>query len=1171
MRGLLASLVLLSIVSPLSAQTVRITGRVLEGREPFAGALVELYPAAQVYEDALRQLAGDPPIPLKSTRTGPDGSFELLAPESGAYRVMVRAKDRFALEHLVVPLVEEVFLVPAELMLPTTVTIQALGPEGRPLPGLPLRVAPPPVDDNPWRHAGWHPVERQGVTGPDGKLTLPRGKFEPLNVYVIDPGYLGQVASEVHEDSVTVRPESRPRTIEVLGAQGKPVAGALVRWGTWPVGVTGPQGRLSLTLPSDGASPLLVEGPGGERAEVKTGAEPAAGVLIVRIAPAEAVTGRIADSQTGKPIAGALVWSGLPPDLPPVRTTADGSFRLPVPTGGESWLGAAAPGYQIPERQSGRPAKPLTMTLTPAATLRGQVVDKAGAPIPGASVEIEPGPSRARSLSSIGFMPVVETRPDGSFSFHGLLPGGVYKLQARRSGYGRAEAAPVKMAPTGQASPPARIVLGSGTTVTGRVVDEAGNPVEGAAVEMIDAKFPLPDGSFRADSDVSGAFSIPHLIPGQFRFLARRAGFSATLGSEIMVPDGETRLDAGELVLKAGAAIEGRVTDTRGRPLEGVVIRGYSEQGPITAMVVADQDPAPDALTGSDGRFRIEDLERGRLYNLAAHHAAHPRAMVQGIQAPTDEPVHIELQTARSLSGRVVGPEGEPVPDAEVTAAAEVGFGMTTKLGRTGPQGEFRGTGLKPGLLDLQVTARGYRDTWWRGVQIPQDRDPEPVTITLERASVLEGRAQDEEGNPVPGARIIVVAQASPGGRPLRFPFEDPATDSGGRFRVDGLAPGEYTLSAWLPGSSRRAEATVRLGSGTTQVELVFKRGTVVAGRVVDEAGDPVPSAEVYLRPVVKGQRERTANSQADGSFRVQNVDDGHFELVASASGYARSASREIHVAGAGLEGLEIRLSREAAGTITGRVLGLPPETLSQVWVAADTDFYDEEGVSQVDEQGRYRLPGLRSGLWRVMASQPNGPAAEGEVELAPGAEAVLDLQFPEGNIFSGRVSLNGLPLRGAEISAASLQIRDYSAKTQADHEGRFSLGPLKPGPHSILIYSAEKVLALYRTIQLQEGQEVQLEVETAGVQGRILSAGGEPVPDAAIQFRVTEPSSGRSLPDWGPSVRSDAQGAFEVLSIPAGSYTLVVQKPGFQELQARMEVQPGAPTVQDIVLKAVE
>ena len=271
-------------------QPVRITGRVLESGQPFAGARVELFPSAPAYGDALRQLSGTSPVPAETAQTAADGTFELLVPESGAWRVVVQAEDRLALEHPIVA-EKEVSLPDVELLRPSTLTIQALGPDGQPLAGISLAAAPPLED---WRRPGWRPAERRGVTGPDGKLTLPRWKLERLSVYVTDPLYLGQTASEVHGNPVIVRPRSRPRTVEVLGAQGEPVAGALVRWWTWPVGVTGPDGRLRLSIPDEEDPPLLVEGPGGERAQVTPGVEPVAGVLIVRLAPPEGEPGRIA-------------------------------------------------------------------------------------------------------------------------------------------------------------------------------------------------------------------------------------------------------------------------------------------------------------------------------------------------------------------------------------------------------------------------------------------------------------------------------------------------------------------------------------------------------------------------------------------------------------------------------------------------------------------------------------------------------------------------------------------------------------------------------------------------------------------------------------------------------------------------------------------------------------
>lgn len=1038
MRGRLFCLLGVLFPFTLSAQPIWITGFVGEDRKPFVGAEVELHPAV------VEAVEGTGiPVPLKSTRTGKDGSFELPAPGIGAYRVVVRAKDRLAMEHLVVPLIEDAFLLPVE-MRGSASPIQELESE-----------------DRSRRMRTWYPAEaRPGMSG-----------------------------------------TSRPQPVEAPAAPERP----------------------------------------------------------------KAVTGRVTDALTRKPIAGALVWSGLPPERPPVRTGADGKFRLPVPPGGTPWIGVAAPGYQLPDRQPARTGT-VAVALQPAATVRGQVVDSSGAPVAGAVLHIQPGPSRVRSLSSLAFMPIFRTRSDGSFLFADLVPGGTYKLFAKHPGHGLTEVQ-VRTPPAGgKPALPERIVLGSGITATGRVVDEAGDPVEGAEVTMIGAESPVYGDVFQDASKTSGVFSIPHLMPGPFSLTVRRAGFAALWRDGVQVPEGEARFDVGELVLKAGAAIEGRVTDERGRPVEGAEILLSSEMESLNSLsMFRGEEAASDIRTGPEGRFRIDGLEPGRSYDVFARHSDHPPATVRGIKAPTADPVHVEFEVSRNLSLRVVGPEGEPVPDAEVQTLEE---GLATasagSLGRTNSRGELRKGGLKPGALDLEVTARGYRDTRWRGVQIPRERDPDPVTVALERAPVLEGRALDEEGNPVPDAEINIRPKVLDGDIMLRLMLKRPSTDSEGRFRIDGLAPGEYTVSAQIPGTSRRTQSEVRLGSEAVRVDLVFERGAEVSGRVLDEAGDPIPSAYVRVDSP-EGGTEAGGYCEADGSFRLQAVEEGDLSLVASAKGYAESAPQLLRVTGSGVDGIEVRLSREAAGTITGRVLGLSAEALSRARIMAEKDVGWDSADSVVDEQGRYRLPGLRAGTWKVRAWQPNGIGVDGEVRLEPGSEAVLDLQFPEGLTFSGRVSLGERPLAGAEIIVAS---EESQSQTRSDSEGRFSIGPMKEGSHSVLILAGS--LAVHRAVVLQEGRELLLEIETGGLQGRILAAGGEPVPDAAIQVRSTDPGSGSMLP-MGPSARSDGQGSFEMLSIPAGAYTVIVQKPGFEEAQVRVEVQPGPATVRDVVLKERE
>jgi hypothetical protein len=76
------------LVVPLAsaaAEPIRVTGKILtEQGTALSGARLELFPAHEEYAAAIRRVneqAG--PVPLAKARTNAEGSFDLLAPESG--------------------------------------------------------------------------------------------------------------------------------------------------------------------------------------------------------------------------------------------------------------------------------------------------------------------------------------------------------------------------------------------------------------------------------------------------------------------------------------------------------------------------------------------------------------------------------------------------------------------------------------------------------------------------------------------------------------------------------------------------------------------------------------------------------------------------------------------------------------------------------------------------------------------------------------------------------------------------------------------------------------------------------------------------------------------------------------------------------------------------------
>jgi len=135
---LLVSLLLSSsAAAAVGPSALRVTGRILP---PVPADLrIELVPLISSYADAVQLLASEPVPPLATAPPRPDGSFEIQAPESGLYRVRLRAGGKLPVEVLLVPLVEDLELPPVTLQPAPPLRITVVGPDGQPVPHLRLR------------------------------------------------------------------------------------------------------------------------------------------------------------------------------------------------------------------------------------------------------------------------------------------------------------------------------------------------------------------------------------------------------------------------------------------------------------------------------------------------------------------------------------------------------------------------------------------------------------------------------------------------------------------------------------------------------------------------------------------------------------------------------------------------------------------------------------------------------------------------------------------------------------------------------------------------------------------------------------------------------------------------------------------------------------------------
>ena len=192
---------------------------------------------------------------------------------------------------------------------------------------------------------------------------------------------------------------------------------------------------------------------------------------------------------------------------------------------------ASAAGADATEKldvSGGHDLSGLRLTLGRPATIAGNVVDSDGRPVKSATVYLS-GPTNRR----------VETHDDGSFVFHGLLPGG-YQLHARaellrdglREGYTQGK--PDVTLAVGETVKRNVVIAGHAAFAEGRVVDRDGGPLPGFFVEAKPGNEPTGFARWggvrdRVVTDENGHFRITWIGNGE---LSLRAYRTAWLGGD---------------------------------------------------------------------------------------------------------------------------------------------------------------------------------------------------------------------------------------------------------------------------------------------------------------------------------------------------------------------------------------------------------------------------------------------------------------------------------------------------------------------------------------------------------------------------------------------------------------------------------------------------------------
>ncbi len=226
----------------------------------------------------------------------------------------------------------------------------------------------------------------------------------------------------------------------------------------------------------------------------------------------------------------------------------------------------------------------------------------------------------------------------------------------------------------------------------------------------------------------------------------------------------------------------------------------------------------------------------------------------------------------------VVDEHGEPVEGARVGFAARPSFPTD---GEGAVELDLPDFDPADAERTLELAAEGYM-TLRRNVLLEAGPEVDLGTFVLVRGGSVRGSVLDPDGNPVPGASVIVVEprQAIWSGVETLASSKTTAqvahTDARGDFAFDALPAGVVRLWAGAPGLRDNSSEPLVIAAGRVEDGVVIRLEPApteleIAGRVRMPAGVPVDGVNVwYSYAADEGRRTRTARIDELGRFRIQ-------------------------------------------------------------------------------------------------------------------------------------------------------------------------------------------------------------------------------------------------------------------------------------------------------------
>jgi hypothetical protein len=619
-------------------------------------------------------------------------------------------------------------------------------------------------------------------------------------------------------------------------------------------------GRFAVAAPRN--APFVATKAGYVRAEGAI-----ADATAIRMTRAAAISGRIVTDR-GDPVVGALVVAAT---LDRIGAAPRESARIATDDRGEYRIGGLAPNtyivsttmadaarvsvgagderpdvdFQLISSQFSPMSEGLTVRIranVPAdrvegsARISGSITSTTGRPLRALVAIYGDAPSQP-DLTTM-------SNADGRYEFT-QLPAGRYRVAAGRPGFSmppdrfpRFSIAGLGLETTvgaGEERQRVDLELQPWGAMSGRIFDEAGDPVQGAYVGLMTVRYErgrrrlVPAQTPQRYTDDRGEFRIYAVPPGQYVLAASTgdslrfdlAGYGPTYypGTAAAAEARFTTMRTGDeisglefaLVAAATASISGRLVDATGKPTSG---------GRFTLVPRSSLSARIDARIAADGSFTFRNVppgryvihaDRGRLGGAReGEFGAFPVTVGGGdvrelvLQTSTGSQVagRVIFESATSATPSIQSVSISPVPTDYDLAPAQIAVTEPDDQSRFQLHGisgsrRLQVTRAPDGWAVRAIVANG-RDITDEVVQFGRlDQSLTDVEVVLtDRASEVVGRVGDDRARPVSNASVIVFSADRSRWYPASRFMRHTTTTPGGSFRISGLPAGSYFVAA---------------------------------------------------------------------------------------------------------------------------------------------------------------------------------------------------------------------------------------------------------------------------------------------------------------------------------------------------------------------------------------